>query len=360
MTWGSRAAALAFICAIAAGCGADFEEEPRLWAEHLLPAETERGLTLLAPVAGKELLWVTMAGRVAKRLELPWKVSLARQLDGGTVLLIAGLGLIDGLVEIDGRGEVVWKHQPSLGLVHHEVLRTPRNTTMFLVQRQHDDPEMIYDVIVEVDATGETLWMWNPLAHYDPTDPETSLERGHPWYGLTDWLHLNSLDLFENGDVLLSIRNLNRIVRISYPDGAIVWSWGDGILGHQHAATVLDNGNVLLFDNGSYPTPGKICASAPCSSRAVEFDPETQEIVWSFEPRGLYSLGFGNAQRLANGNTLLNFGQYRSGALLLEVTADGRSAWFLHSTIRTRYVFGGVPAATLYRAQRVDRLPVDR
>ena len=65
----------------------------------------------------------------------------------------------------------------------------------------------------------------------------------------------------------------------------------------------------------------------PPSTRAVEYevdeDAMTANLVWSFEP-GIASCCMGFAQRLANGNTLVNLGQdYR----VFEVASDGDVVW---------------------------------
>src|SRR5215470_18262654 len=79
----------------------------------------------------------------------------------------------------------------------------------------------------------------------------------------------------------------------------------------QHAPTLLDNGNILIFDNGVHrlddPLP---------FSRVIEINPTTNEIEWNYQDRpvsNFFSPRMGNAQRLPNGNTLINeasFGRF--------------------------------------------------
>jgi hypothetical protein len=70
----------------------------------------------------------------------------------------------------------------------------------------------------------------------------------------------------------------------------------------QHDISALGNGRYMLFDNGN--------GHSPRVSRAVEYeldlDAMTATLVWEYRD-GKYSPYMGNAQRLPNGNTFINF-----------------------------------------------------
>jgi Arylsulfotransferase (ASST) len=111
-----------------------------------------------------------------------------------------------------------------------------------------------------------------------------------------------------DGNILLSFRDISTVVMINRKTGAIYWKLGAPPLAGQHAPYVLVNGNVLLFDNG----PHRLDQSFP-HSRVIEIDPATKAIVWKFqEPRvaDFFSPRLSNAQRLRNGNTLINEGWF--------------------------------------------------
>jgi hypothetical protein len=83
----------------------------------------------------------------------------------------------------------------------------------------------------------------------------------------------------------------------------------------QHDARRIANGNITLFDNGTY-------SSLP-TARAIEYqldeENKTATAVWQFhEPNGFSSVFIGNTNRLPNGNTLIDWG----GAFPLEVTTS--------------------------------------
>ncbi|MFC2154850.1 arylsulfotransferase family protein, partial [Candidatus Altiarchaeota archaeon] len=85
----------------------------------------------------------------------------------------------------------------------------------------------------------------------------------------------------------------------------------------QHEPVLLENGNILIFDNRG---PGG-------SSRVLEFDPFTLEIVWQYEGTSshpFYSELLGTNQRLPNGNTLIT--ESKRGRVF-EVTPENELVW---------------------------------
>ena len=90
----------------------------------------------------------------------------------------------------------------------------------------------------------------------------------------------------------------------------------------QHAPVLLKNGNILIFDNG----PHRVDQMFPFS-RVIEVNPATNEIVWKFQeafPPNFFSDRISNAQRLPNGNTLINEGMF---GRFFEVTPAGEVVW---------------------------------
>ena len=60
----------------------------------------------------------------------------------------------------------------------------------------------------------------------------------------------NSILELPNGDILASYRPISIVIRIDRKTGNIVWKLGPPTLAGQHAPTPLENGNILIFDNG--------------------------------------------------------------------------------------------------------------
>jgi len=79
----------------------------------------------------------------------------------------------------------------------------------------------------------------------------------------------------------------------------------------------LENGNILVYDNG--------CNSG--RTRILEMNPLTEEIVWEYKadpPSSFFSFARGSNQRLPNGNTSI---ADSDDGRLFEVTSEGEIVW---------------------------------
>ena len=80
---------------------------------------------------------------------------------------------------------------------------------------------------------------------------------------------------------------------------------------------MLDNGNIVLYDNGY----------SRGYTRVLEIDPVTHDIVWEYQgspPESFFSATLGSVQRLPNGNTLI---AESVRGRLIEVTPDREIVW---------------------------------
>jgi hypothetical protein len=144
-----------------------------------------------------------------------------------------------------------------------------------------------------------------------------------------DYYHLNSVQAipdtplgrkdkrFREGNWLICLRNVNLIVILDRDSKEIVWSWGLEWLDKPHMPRMLENGNIIVFDNG-------LCRGY---SRVLELDPLTNDIVWEYKAQPyneFYSPYEGSCQRLNNGNTLIC--ESEKGRAF-EVTPGGEIVW---------------------------------
>ena len=151
-----------------------------------------------------------------------------------------------------------------------------------------------------------------------------------PFNDRADPLHTNSLDVLTEqtaafipgakpGNVLISLKHLDMLAVMDLETDRLVWALR-GSWRAQHDAKMLPNGHILLFDNaGGLLAQGK--------SRALEIDPGTGGIVWSYngaQDDPLDSDIRGGVSRLPNGDTLI--AESTSGRIL-EVTPDRRVVW---------------------------------
>jgi len=208
---------------------------------------------------------------------------------------------------------------------------------------------MYADYLAELTPAGQSVWEWRSWEHLDPVADGIAEVQALR----TLWAMGNSVLELPNGDILASYRPTSTVIRIDRKTDQIVWKLGPPTLAGQHAPTPLENGNILIFDNGVHrlddPLP---------FSRVIEVNPATNEIVWTYQDRpvsNFFSPRMGNAQRLPNGNTLINeasFGRF------FEVTRDGEIVW--------EYVnpfFGGPPHAEtneVFRALRYSAEEIAR
>lgn len=192
-------------------------------------------------------------------------------------------------------------------------------------------PRMVLDDrVVVIGPKGETLAemsLVDALANataFDAREPEFTYKING--VDTLDLLHTNSVQQFDDkrlaaknrrlyaiGNLLVSMRQQDAIAIVDR-GGKLVWSWGRGELSGPHHATLLANGNILLFDNGV----------ARKSSRVLEVDPRTNKLVWQFRTPELFSESRGSAQRLPNGNTLL---AESDRGVAYEVTPKGEIVW---------------------------------
>ena len=84
------------------------------------------------------------------------------------------------------------------------------------------------------------------------------------------------------------------IAIVNLAEERVVWALS-GMWKAQHRPTVLDNGNMLLFDNQGHLVGTK------SFSKVIEFNPFRQDVVWSYEgnaQNGFYTESQGRCQRL--------------------------------------------------------------
>ncbi|MGD9143610.1 MAG: aryl-sulfate sulfotransferase [Dehalococcoidia bacterium] len=267
-----------------------------------------------------------------------------------------------------------------------------------LVEPKISDKLLLDDTIIEVTRDGKIIWEWICSEHFDEMefgeDAKNALYRD-PGIGMTfgktgDWTHINSMSTlgpnqwYDGGDerfhpdnIIWDGRQTNIIAIIDKKTGKLVWKIGPDyskteelrklgwIIGQHHAHLIPrglpGEGNLLVFDNGGSAGYGNPNPGAPTgfgnarrdTSRVLEINPITLEIVNQYPPAGLrmggptlYSNFVSSAQRLPNGNTLITEG---GPGRLLEITPENEIAWEYVNP----YVNNLTHTNMIYRAYRV-------
>jgi hypothetical protein len=238
------------------------------------------------------------------------------------------------LMEMDWAGQVLWEirhpehHHDGILLKNGNVLllcstalpdTAARRVLGGRAGSEQPDGRINADYLLEVSTDGRTVWEWRTWEHMAPEDyPITS-----PSDDRTEWTHGNGVAELPSGDLLLSMRNISTVVRIDRGSGQVNWRMGAPFFAGQHAPVPLPSGNILLYDNG----PFRVDTGRPSFSAVLEIDPASSTIVWKYQdpvPHAFFSSRISNAQRLLNGNTLINEGQF---GRFFEVTRDGDTVW---------------------------------
>jgi hypothetical protein len=197
------------------------------------------------------------------------------------------------------------------------------------------DPEatVYMDELEQIAPDGGVIWSWNEFDHISLADLRGSASNTT---GIqVDGSHTNAIEITDDGNYMLSLRNMSEIVKIDRVSGEVIWTLG-GVASsfvfvndpengpsYQHGARELPNHHIILFDNGRYHDPW--------ADRAVEYaldtDAGTATLVWQYQPDpALQALVFGFSERLDGGNTLITFGDT---GRVQEVTKGGQVVWDL-------------------------------
>ena len=256
------------------------------------------------------------------------------------------------LMKLDKDSNILWAHRNG---AHHDFQVMPGGEMWILTREAHVVPDIhptrpvLEDFVSLLDANGEERQRFSlldavghsPYAPFLGSAPEAG-----------DLLHTNSLEIldgahearvpaFRRGRLLLSVHTLNVIAVLDPDGGTIVWAMS-GLWKRQHDPNLLENGDLLVFDNQGHDG----------MSQVIELDPTTQQIVWAYRgtpENGFYTELCGANQRLPNGNTLITESE-RGRAF--EVAPDGVVVWEYRSPHRAGAK--GDLVATLLEVVRLD------
>lgn len=265
---------------------------------------------------------------------------------------------------------------------HHNVLALPNGHWVLLaaypktynnLTGKSGSVSVLGDVLVDVDQNLNPDWVWSSFDHLDVNR--------HPM-NFPDWTHSNDmLYSSDDGNVLLSIRHQNWIIKIDFQNGQgsgnVLWRLGEGgdfkLVGGtdptdwfyaQHGLYwftpnttgvyrigVMDNGNDRMYPP---PTGQILCkpdapTNAQCYSTMMvlelnESDMTATLVTHYVPPPSYFSFFGGDTQQLANGDIHVDFCGPLSGSIAQE----------LDSTASHVIWQGTTPGTDQFR---VDRMP---
>lgn len=325
---------------------------------------------------------------------------LTRPVPGGTFLAIANRTAGDRqlLREYDLAGNIlretnanaIGNELAALGKdritsMSHEIFRFPNGDTGFIgtvekvlpsafdsnTNTVHSNVDIVGDMAVVLDSNFHLKWSWNEFDY--ATQFSTMMTSGAPLPAYTgvlnetctggagcapilnvnpstgqvftvgnDWTHSNSLAPTPDGNLIISIRHQDMVIKINYNsgsgDGSILWRLGPQgdfassvpagqtafqfFNSHEHDAEYESNGLISLFDNGD--------------TRVSLYGGNSRGQAWQVDETnmtanpvvdidlGIYSLATGSAQRLANNSYHFYLGDINNtNSQSVEVTTSG-------------------------------------
>lgn len=302
----------------------------------------------------------------AGELGSPFPIKL---LPNGDFLMVV-IGAFNGIREINLAGETISQlsvgdinqalSQEGFQLViaglHHDILPLPNGHFILLgntvksfinLPSRPGATNVLGDVLIDLDQNRKPVWVWSAFDHFDVNRQP---------YGFPDWTHSNAvIDSPDDGNLILSMRNQDWVIKINYRDGAgdgsILWKLGPGgdfvIPGgspadfnyaqHYPVLTGAKSSGVfplMLFDNGNdriLDSHGTVCGSpgaASCYSRPVLFQLDetfkTGQILWQ-DKLPVFSGCCGSINTLGNGDVEFDIAVAPvspSGSRIQEVTQE--------------------------------------
>jgi len=337
------------------------ENSPEVTVSQQATGDSDGGITIFAYGSGPRpnstdplYFGVDEEGEVVWYLhgtDISNSAGVVRGLDNGNLMVF----LSDGLAEITPADEIVSFYDAGEHSFHHDALVLPDGNLMFLStetqviensESSHDGEALTYDVIFVINPeSGATVWTWSTADHLDTARfPSALAERSTPQGGL-DWTHCNALHYSPaDNTVLLSSRSQSWVIKIDRTTDEIVWIFGEGdqvvdpdftpdfftlnggtFQTAQHAPTITENGDLLIFDNRNDSD------GSSSNSRAVRYSLNEESLtssqIWEFVS-SKYSERLGDVDELDNGNVLVCAGGGNDEtAFLSEVSPDGNLVW---------------------------------
>ncbi len=225
----------------------------------------------------------------------------------GTITFISA----EDVYEVNYNGDILWKG-PNSGKIskdstehyHHEFTRLGNGHYMVLgnekvrwVSMQNDRdsatkylgkpgnskddiPVSFLPTLIEYDGEGNIVWSWSSTDYFKKSDlyytPPVWLENG-----VID-VHANAFYFDESKNIVyLSCKNISRIIKLKYPEGVVLNTYGEiykgdslrkgnGLFCQQHSVKLSKKGYLYLFNNNICKqalSPTIILAREPAAGR---------------------------------------------------------------------------------------------
>jgi hypothetical protein len=206
----------------------------------------------------------------------------------------------------------------------HEFLLTPDGTALFTCYPATVEADLssmggprrgqvLESVIQEVDvASGRLLMEWRSLDHVPVSASYKQV--GEPY----DYLHVNSIGLTPDGNLLVSARHSWALYKLDRRTGRVLWTLGGNRsqfqigqgarFAWQHDARQTSEGTFTVFDNG---TDGSTKIEHQSRGLVLEVDEQRRSAQLKrayTNPKPLVATALGSVQTLPGGGALVGWG----------------------------------------------------
>ena len=191
----------------------------------------------------------------------------------------------------------------------------------------------------EIDLrTGLVRQEWFPIDHVALSQSYAEATHSSTAWPF-DYFHLNSIDVRPRNRTLISSRNTSALYELNSRTGQILTQIGGKrstvkmgpgtITAFQHDASVLDDGDIAVFDNGGVP---QVHPESRALVERVEDDDRTSLVTEYKHPAALASGSQGNVQQLPDGNYFVGWG---AQPYVSEFSPEGKLLFDAHVPERT-------------------------
>jgi hypothetical protein len=254
------------------------------------------------------------------------------------------------------------------GLDCHDLVITPHGTALALAYNPIEwnlgtvggsfRGTVADGVIQEIDIeTGIVIWEWHSLDHVGVNESYQPLPKRDavPW----DYIHLNSVSLDNDGQVLLSARHTHAGYKVDRMSGDVIWrlngkrsDYKMGInsdFSYGHDVQRQPDGTISLFDNSD--RKGRVTGRTYSRALFLRLDDVAMTATLEREiihPTEIFSASQANVQRLPSGNILIGWG---SAPVFSEfddantLVYNGRFPAHVQSYRAYRHEWTGLPSA---------------
>ena len=287
-----------------------------------------------------------------------------------------------GLYEMDMLGKVYTEYSLPGGY-HHDYFEMENGNLLIASDDFDNEYGTVEDYVIELDRdTG------NIVKTFDLKDILKMEDgKGEDWIEY-DWFHNNSVwyDKKTNS-ITLSGRHQDAVININYDSGELNWILGDSTnwseeyqkyffkpVGDtewqwaQHAAMILPNGNVFVFDNGNNKSKNKdeYVSAENSYSRGVIYKIDTEDMtaeeVWEYgKERGseFYSPYISDVDYIGDNHYIVHSGgiSYKNGVIQNKPAGVAESDTLVSDTVEIlddKVIFEMVLPTNNYRVEKMS------